>query len=142
MFSDRPHPLHTRLYYALCAQEATDLVAAHASYNEAKIQVRGYIHDGLIIEQSVPEIEQKHGLVIKRLTPWHNNVFMQIRLHAAATDRPVIKLDGKKLCIFNSIVNNPIICLNDMGENVSRGWVVNRNPALPRSITGRLTMDE
>ena len=48
-FGERRNPLYTRLYYALAAQEGDDINAARKNFEDAGINVRGLIYDGMLV---------------------------------------------------------------------------------------------
>eukprot|EP00973_Karenia_brevis_P044868 6214231-Karenia_brevis.AAC.1 len=106
MFGERRNPLYTRLYYALSAVEAEDMVLARSDFEAQGFAVRGVIYDGLLAEGATEGLLHKHGLVEKRLPRWQDKLFMLIRDAAIKCSETVRKLDqGKNMCIPNSCLN-------------------------------------
>lgn len=109
MFGDRPRPLYSRLYYAICAEEAKDLLLAREDFESHGYVVRSLIYDSLLIEGYDVEHEErlltKHDLDLKPLHQWQDNVFMCLRRACSRLPVPVLKIDGgKKLCGINSLL--------------------------------------
>ena len=109
MFGDRPRPLYSRLYYAICAEEAKDLLLAREDFESHGYVVRSLIYDNLLIEGYDVEHEErlltKHDLDLKPLHQWQDNVFMCLRRACSRLPVPVLKIDGgKKLCGINSLL--------------------------------------
>ena len=104
-FAERPHPLMTRLYYALCADETHRVLAAKADFELGGFAVRGLIYDSILSEGTSDVLLQKHGLVVKEMPCWKDNLFMVLRHRGERTEDIVNKVPGKKMCIPSACAN-------------------------------------
>ena len=122
-FSDRPNPIFSRLYYAVCADEVKRLKAAMDDYNENSIPVRAMIYDSLLTEGVSEELNEKHGLVVKSFNRWQDNLFMRLRERGEHTDSLLERLPGKGMCI-------PISCINVGSGKVQKAlkFVTHKGP--------------
>ena len=105
LFTDRPQPLFSRLYYALSADEVKRLTSAADDYNTHGFRVRGMIYDSILTEGTSVQLQEKHGFVVKEFPAWQDNLSMCLRHKGERPHGSLLKVAGKRMCVPNSLNN-------------------------------------